>query len=73
MLQVRKGPDVHLGFAPVLGELKDTPILAVGRLGELRRDGWKRDGGWTESAASVAVSRYVWGSTPTSFADSHRV
>jgi transposase len=27
----------------------------------------------TASAASVAVSRYVWGSTPTSFADSHRV
>ena len=25
------------------------------------------------SAASVAVSRYVWGSMPTSFADSHSV
>ena len=25
------------------------------------------------SAASVAVSRYMWGSTPTSFADSHSV
>jgi hypothetical protein len=27
----------------------------------------------TASAASVAVSRYVWGSTPTSVADSHSV
>jgi hypothetical protein len=27
----------------------------------------------TASAGSVAVSGYVWGSTPTSFADSHRV
>ena len=25
------------------------------------------------SAASVAVSKYVWGSTPPSFADSHSV
>ena len=44
----------------------------------LRRDGGSRASGsvtapGVASAASAAVSRYVWGSTPTSFADSHSV
>jgi hypothetical protein len=42
--------------------------------GGLRRHGGReRDRAGTASTASVAVSRYVCGSTPTSFADSHSV
>jgi hypothetical protein len=74
MALVKKTPTPFQCF-----ESKASPWPVVTRLadGQRRRDYAAAAGSVTvpgvTNAASVAVSRYVWGSMPTSFADSHSV